>query len=166
MAKVNGASYIAVKIGPGSTARGVFDDDPAATYTYLVPQLSKRGIAYLHLQQGAETLTWDAFPTLRPLFDGPAIAFRNFNRRRAAETIAAGEAELIAFGQLYIANPDLVERYRNGWPLNVPDAATYYAQGEHGYTDYPFYADGDPAAMMPCDASSVPRDQRVGGNLK
>jgi len=166
MASVRGAAYISVKIGPGSTARGVVDEDPAATYTYLVPQLSKRGIAYLHMQQGAETLTWDAYPTLRPLFDGPVMAFRNFGRRRAAEVLAAGEAELIAFGQLYIANPDLVARFRNGWPLNAPDSTTYYAQGEHGYTDYPCYPDGDPAAMLPPDSGPVPRVQRVGGNLR
>src|SRR5262249_9097274 len=108
MSTVVGSSYVAVKILPGSTAQGGFDAEPEKMYTYLGPQLSKRRIAYLHLPQGAEGNTWDGYATLRPLFDGPMIAARGFSRPTAAAKIASGEAELVAFGQLLLANPDLV----------------------------------------------------------
>jgi N-ethylmaleimide reductase len=149
MAAVRGPGYVAVKISPGSTAQGVFDENPIATYTHLVPELSKRGLAYLHLQSGR--LDWDVYTTLRPLFDGPLIAVRALTRPSAAKMIAGGMADLAAWGQMFLANPDLVERFRNGWPLNEPKLETYYSQGEAGYTDYPAYADGDPATMLPAD---------------
>jgi N-ethylmaleimide reductase len=157
MATVAGPGYVAVKLGPGSTSQGVFDADPHATYTYLVPQLSKRGIAYLQLQPGGK-LTFDLYPTLRPLFDGPMAAVRGLTRTTAAEVLAGGTADLVAFGQTFLANPDLVERFRNGWPLNVPDLPTFYSQGAAGYTDYPTYAQGDPATMVPTDSRPPRRD--------
>jgi N-ethylmaleimide reductase len=157
MSTVAGASYVAVKILPGSTAQGVFDAEPEKMYTYLVPQLSKRGIAYLQLPQGAEGNTWDGYATLRRLFDGPMIAARGFSRPTAAAMVADGNAELVAFGQLLLANPDLATRFQNGWPLNRPVTATYYSQGAEGYTDYPFYPDGDPETMLPPDAPAPVR---------
>jgi N-ethylmaleimide reductase len=157
MAEVAGPAYVAVKIAPGTTSQNVFDDDPLATYTHLVPQLSKRGIAYLQLQVGGN-LPWDVYDTLRPLFDGPLVAVRGLTRASAAAMLTAGRADLAAFGQMYLANPDLVERYRNDWPVNPPDAATFYSQGPAGYTDYPAYPDGDPAAMLPTDSGPPVRD--------
>ena len=153
MASVRGPAYVAVKISPGSTAQGVFDEDPIGTYTHLTRELSKRGIAYLQLQSGR--LDWDVYTTLRPLFDGPLIAVRALTRPSAALMIADGRADLAAFGQMFLANPDLVERFRNGWPLNEPKLETYYSQGEAGYTDYPTFAQGDPAAMLPPDAQYI-----------
>jgi N-ethylmaleimide reductase len=64
----------------------------------------------------------------------------------AEALIASGGADAIAFGRLFIANPDLVERFRRGAPLNTPDRSTFYGGGAHGYTDYPTLADADPAA--------------------
>jgi len=153
MASVRGPSYVAVKISPGSTAQGVFDEDPVGTYTHLVRELSKRGLAYLQLQSGR--LDWDVYATLRPLFDGPLIAVRALTRPSAAQMIADGMADLAAFGQMFLANPDLVERFRHGWPLNEPKLETYYSQGEAGYTDYPAYAEGDPATMLPPDTQYI-----------
>jgi N-ethylmaleimide reductase len=155
MAQVRGPGYVAVKISPGSTAQGVFDADPPATYTHLVPELSRRKIAYLHVQSGR--LDWDVYAVLRPLFDGPLIAVRALTRLSAAQMLADGTADLAAWGQLFLANPDLVERFREGRPLNEPDLETYYSQGETGYTDYPVYAEGDPARMMPADVPYLRR---------
>lgn len=153
MATVRGPGYVAVKISPGSTAQGVFDENPIATYTHLVRELSKRGLAYLHLQSGR--LDWDVYATLRPLFDGPLIAVRALTRPSAARMIADGTADLTAFGQMFLANPDLVDRFKHGWPLNEPELATYYSQGEAGYTDYPTYAEGDPETMLPADTAYI-----------
>lgn len=157
MASVAGPGYVGIKICPGSTGQGVFDADPFGTFTYLVRELSKRGIAYLHVQSGGN-VDWDVYATLRPLFDGPLIAARGLTRTSAAAAIAAGTYDLAAFGQNFLANPDLVARYRHGWPLNVPNLATYYTQGPEGYTDYPLYPDGDPDTMAPADARPPGRE--------
>jgi N-ethylmaleimide reductase len=92
---------------------------------------------------------------LRLLFDGPIIAGSGFARRSAAAAIAGGVADLVAFGQAFLANPDLVERYGNGWTVNRPDLATYYSQGAQGYTDSPRYAEHDPARQSPADLTFV-----------
>jgi N-ethylmaleimide reductase len=146
--------FVAVKIGPGWVFHNVFDDNPVATYTYVTKELSKRGIAYL--QVGDYGMDWDVHATLRPLFEGPYIGVAGFTRTSAAEAIADGRMDMVAFGQLLLANPDLVERFRNGWPLNRPDPATYYTQGEEGYTDYPFYSAGAREDLVDVDSMAAP----------
>lgn len=158
MASVAGPSYVAVKIAPGTTSQDVFDADPYSTYTHLTRALSKRGIAYLQLQIGGTNLTWDAYATLRPLFDGPLMAVRGLTRESAAQMLASSAADLVAFGQTYLANPDLVERFRNGWPINPPNAETFYTQGAAGYSDYPSYSQGDLEMMLPTDSRPPRRD--------
>src|SRR3546814_12916762 len=77
------------------------------------------------------------FGTIRPLFDGPMIYNVGFNRASATSAVEKNGADMVALGQAFIANPDLVERYRNGWTVNRPRVATYYSQGPAGYIDYP-----------------------------
>lgn len=153
--------FVAVKIGPGWTFHDVFDDDPVATYTYVVRELSKRGIAYLQI--GNYGMEWDVYGTLRPLFDGPAMFVAGFTRQTAAATIASGAADMIGFGQAYISNPDLAERYRQGLDLTRPEISTYYTQGAEGYTDYPVHADSDPSRLQPVDASPTPLSAETTG---
>jgi len=153
--------FVAVKIGPGWTFHDVFDDDPVATYTYVVRELSKRGIAYLQI--GNYGMEWDVYGTLRPLFDGPAMFVAGFTRQTAAATIASGAADMIGFGQAYISNPDLAERYQQGLDITRPDIATYYTQGAEGYTDYPVHADTDPRRLQPVDASPTPLSAETTG---
>jgi len=76
-------------------------------------------------------------PELKRAFGGVYIANEGFTRESAEEVISAGEADAVAFGKLYIANPDLPERFASGAPLNEPDPGTFYAPGPKGYTDYP-----------------------------
>jgi N-ethylmaleimide reductase len=142
--------FVAVKISPGWTYHDVFDDDPVATYSYVAAELSARGIAYLHVGNFGQT--WDVLGTIRPLFNGPLVGVHGFSRITAAEAISTGLIEMIAFGQAYIANPDLVARFQNGWPLNSPERDTFYTQGVEGYTDYPEYAFGDRSRMVPADS--------------
>ncbi len=154
MVAATSPGFVAVKIGPGWTFHDVFDDDPVATYTYVVRELSKRGIAYL--QVGNYGMDWDVYGTLRPLFDGPAMFVAGFTRQSAARAINEGHADMIGFGQAYISNPDLAERYRNGWDITRPDISTYYTQGAEGYTDYPVYAETTPDRLQPVDAAPTP----------
>ena len=76
-------------------------------------------------------------PLLRPLFHGPFILNGGYDRETGNAALAAGEADLISFGVLFLANPDLPERFAAGAPLNPPDRATFYQGGEKGYIDYP-----------------------------
>ena len=154
MAAATSAAFVAVKLSPGWSFHNVFDDHPAATYSHVVRALSKRGIAYLQL--GDYDVGWDVYGTLRPLFDGPAMFVAGFTQATAAAAVAEGRADMIAFGQAYISNPDLAERYQNSQMLNRPDVATYYTQGEEGYTDYPVYADSNPDLLQPLDAAPIP----------
>lgn len=161
MASVRGASAVAVKVSPGWTFHNVFDDDPMSTFSHVARELSKRQIAYL--QVGNYGVDWDVYGTLRPLFDGPLIAVGGFTRASAAALIAEGTADMVAFGQAYIANPDLDVRYREGLPINRPDVTTYYTQGAEGYTDYPSYADSDPQSQLPTDSAPIPISQDTTG---
>lgn len=151
--------FVAVKIGPGWTFHDVFDDDPIATYSHVAAELAKRGIAYL--QVGNYHQPWDVHGTLRPLFDGPMIGVAGFTRASAAEAIASGRLDMVAFGQAYIANPDLAERFAKGLPLNAPDSSTFYTQGAEGYTDYPLYAEADPTSLIPVDSAFATGSSRA-----
>ncbi len=162
MTEVAGPGFVAVKLSPGWSFHNVFDDDPVATYSHIVRQLSRRGIAYLQL--GDYAVGWDVYGMLRPLFDGAVMVVAGFTRASGAAMIATGRADMVAYGQAYIANPDLAERYAAGKPLNRPDLATYYTQGEEGYTDYPVFADvRDRASLQDVDAAPTPLDPEVTG---
>jgi N-ethylmaleimide reductase len=121
----------------------MIDSDPTATFSYLISNLNKLNLAYLHLMQPMFPL--DAFPhwpkdvlkTFRPLFNGDIIVNGGYNRGTAEEAIQNEEAQLVAFGSLFLANPDLPRRFELDASLNIPDQATFYAGGEKGYTDYP-----------------------------
>jgi N-ethylmaleimide reductase len=138
MAAVCGSERIGVRLHAGQRFADVDDDNPEATYSYLVPLLSRRRIAYLHLSE--RDVGWDVIGTLRGLFEGRIIGGGGLSRKSASEAIARGRIDLAAFGKAFLANPDLVERFRNGWTLNKADAGTYYSQGAEGYTDYPRFA--------------------------
>jgi len=151
--------FVAVKVGPGWTFHNVFDEDPVATYSHVASELSKRSIAYL--QVGNYGQDWDVIGTLRALFDGPIIGVAGFSRASAAAAIARGQVDMVAFGQAYIANPDLVERYRNNLGLNAPDSSTYYTQGAEGYTDYPVYARSDLDKLIDVESTFVSGSSRA-----
>lgn len=146
--------FVAVKFSPGWSFHNVFDDDPQATYSYATKELSKRGIAYLQL--GNYGMDWDVYGTLRPLFDGPVGYTAGFTRSTGVKAIAEGGADFICYGQNYISNPDLAERYKNGWGLNKLNPDTYYTQGAEGYNDYRFHADCDPDELVDVDLPPTP----------
>jgi len=154
MVAATAPGFVAVKLSPGWSFHNVFDDDPIATYSYVVKALNNRGLAYLQL--GDYAVGWDVYGTLRPLFDGPVMFVAGFTRSSGAATVAAGKAELIGYGQAFISNPDLAERFRGGLAITRPDVATYYTQGAEGYTDYPVYADTPRERLQEPDSVPTP----------
>lgn len=136
-----GAGGIGVRLSPHATQDGLTDSDPAALYAHVARELQQRNIAYLHLIE-PDAIAEDAklASTLRRIFTGPFILAGDFTRESAIAAIEAERADFIAFGRLYIANPDLVERFRLNAPLNTPNEATFYSGGDEGYTDYPTLA--------------------------
>ena len=131
-----GAERVGVRVSPFNPFQSMRDNDPAATFGYVAAQLAPLGIAYLHVGEGsdeARALT----PALKRAFGGPVIVAGGYDRARAEAVLAAGTADLVAFGVPYLANPDLPERLRDDAPLNAPDPATFYGGDERGYLDYP-----------------------------
>ncbi len=120
------------------------------TYLYLAGQFAQRGIAYLHIMdqssRGSSATPADFLVRLRARFTGPLILAGGMTAARADAMIAEGLIDLAAFGEPFIANPDLVERLRHGWPIVKSDRAIHYGGGAHGYTDFPTYAEQGAAA--------------------
>jgi N-ethylmaleimide reductase len=147
VADVWGSSRVGVRLSPSGEYNSMSDSNPEATFGYVAEQLSKYCIAYLHVIEprvkGNETLKEDVEPVaarqLRERFKGNILAAGGFSPDSAEAIVERGDADLVAFGRLFISNPDLPERIRIGLPLTAYDRATFYGHGSRGYTDYPFY---------------------------
>lgn len=136
---VFGADRVGVRLSPHHKVDGTDDSTPRETFSYAAAQLDQRGIAYLHLIESVSTPAAERLgPDLRRSFRGPLIVCGSFDKRSAERALAEGEADLVAFGVGFIANPDLVERLRLDAEWNTPDPTTYYSGGDQGYIDYPF----------------------------
>src|SRR5947209_16290387 len=121
------------------------DTNRLATFGYLAKELERLGLGYLHVTEqvsgpGAVPAEKRALPVLGKVFTRTIIANGGYDARLANAAIANGEADLIAFGVPFLANPDLPAPYRDNAPLNAPDVATFYAGEEKGYVDYPALA--------------------------
>lgn len=133
-----GADRVGYHINPRGGSHGIKDSDPAATFGYLARELGRRKLAFLCSR---ETLDAPRLgPDLKRAFGGPFIANDSFTVENARAVLAAGEADAVAWGKLFIANPDLPRRLELGAPLNPPDQATFYGGDARGYTDYPVLA--------------------------
>jgi N-ethylmaleimide reductase len=141
VSKVFPKGRVGIRISPVSPANDARDSDPQALFMHLAARLSEVGIAFIHVVEGATREARDYLPfdygALRKAFSGAYIANNGFTRELAIETIETGSADAIAFGRLFIANPDLVERLRRDAPLNTPVVETFYGGDAKGYTDYP-----------------------------
>lgn len=135
------ARRVGVRLSPENSFNSMSDSDPQAHFGYFVEQLSPRGLAYVHVLEGdmmTKTSALD-YRALRAQFSGPYIANNGYDLVRAQTAVRSGAADLVAFGIPFLANPDLVRRYRENLPLNAADPTTFYGGNEVGYTDYPFY---------------------------
>lgn len=141
-----GADRVGYRVGPNMTLHGMRDSTPVETFTYLASELDRMGLAYLHVTEGvagpdapppgAERIA----PHLRKVFSRSFVLNGGYDAELGEAAIERGEADLIAYGEPFLANPDLPERFRRGAHLNTPDPATFYQPGEDdavGYTDYP-----------------------------
>lgn len=142
---VFGAGRVGIRLSPHARGDGIGDSDPAATFGYAAAALGERGIAYLHLiealapglPQSPAAGTAALRGVMRKAFHGPLIVNGGYTRDSADRLIAAGDADLVAFAALFIANPDLVERFRRHAAFNKPDPSTFHNGGAQGYIDYP-----------------------------
>lgn len=136
-----GGDRTGIRLSPVSPANDALDSAPATVYFPLIRELNKFNLAYTHVVEGAtggprEFNGFD-FHALRKEFNGAWMVNNGYNLALATEAISSGYADLVAFGKLYIANPDLAERFKRHAPLNEPDPKTFYGGDEKGYTDYP-----------------------------
>jgi N-ethylmaleimide reductase len=142
-----GGDRVGVRLSPTNAFNGMNDANPRETFTYAARQLNRFDLAYLHVLESLPnhflTRTHEEFitPHIRAAYAGNLIVNAGYDKQLGNDAIARGAADLVAYGSLYISNPDLVERFRNDWPLSKPDIATYYTPGETGYADYPTYAE-------------------------
>ena len=134
------------KVGIRLSPFGVFNDMPLydameADYTYVAQQLNARGLAYIHLvdhsSMGAPPVPASMKAAFRNVFKGKLILSGGYDAARAESDLAAGKCDLVAVGKPFLANPDLVTRWKTGLALNAPDMNTFYTPGAKGYTDYP-----------------------------
>ncbi|MDE2182105.1 MAG: alkene reductase [Alphaproteobacteria bacterium] len=134
-----GPDRVGMHLAPRADSHDMGDSDRLATFTYVAHELGKRKLAFLCTREARKEDSISPF--MKEAFGGPLIANEGFNKDAAEQALADGVADAVAFGKLIIANPDLVERFRNGAPLNSWDASTFYGGDQKGYTDYPTAAD-------------------------
>lgn len=136
-----GADRTGIRISPVTPANDVSDSNPQPLFDYIVDGLNALKLIYIHVIEGATGGPRDIAPfdydSLRKRFSGTYIANNGYDFKLANEILDKNKADLIAFGKLFISNPDLVERLKLGAPLNDFDKATFYGGGAKGYTDYP-----------------------------
>jgi len=150
-----GASRVGVRLSPYGIANGSGEPDPMPLYSHVVKALDSLGLAYLHFIEprssgaGRAEVNWQNVPSamvlFRPLWRGVLIAAGGFTGESAEAAIAQGHADAIAFGRIFISNPDLPRRLQHGFPLTPYNRATFYGGEEKGYTDYPVYDELTPA---------------------
>jgi N-ethylmaleimide reductase len=136
-----GAARVGIRLSPVTPFNDLSDSDPQAVFGYLIEQLNLRGIAFIHMIEGATGGPRDVpgfdFGWARKTFKGTYIANNGYDREMALKAVESEHADAVAFGRLYIANPDLVQRLKQNAPLNAPNPQTFYTPGEIGYIDYP-----------------------------
>lgn len=136
-----GAGRVGIRLSPVTPANDLSDTDPQAVFGYLVQELNKRGIAFIHFIEGAtggpRDLPGFDFAWARKTFKGVYIANNGYDREMAIEAVEAGRADAVAFGRLFISNPDLVQRLKIDAALNAAHPQTFYTPGPAGYIDYP-----------------------------
>lgn len=153
--EVWGANRVGVRLSPYGVANGSGEADPMPLYGHAATSLDQIGLAYLHLIEprasgaGRAEVNWQNVPSamalFRPRWRGVLISGGGFTGESAEAGIAAGHVDAVAFGRIFISNPDLPRRLRHGYPLTPYNRATFYGGEEVGYTDYPAYEAMEPA---------------------
>ena len=142
IAGVWGADRVGVRLSPTNPYNDIVDSHPAQTFATAVNELNRFGLAYLHVVEPApgDPVAAGETPDIgffRKLWRGPLIGNKGYDLERAQAVLRAGTADLVSFAGLFLANPDLPARLRQGGPFNPPDRPTFYGGNAKGYTDYP-----------------------------
>lgn len=140
------ADKVGIRLSPSSTFNDMSDSNREALFNYVVSELNQFNLAYLHLVepriQGNVTVEDDgtglSVGHFRPIYNGTLITAGGYTRETGDEVLQSGDADLVAYGRLFISNPDLPKRFEQNAPLNDYDRSTFYGGNEAGYTDYPF----------------------------
>lgn len=145
-----GPERTAIRISPVTPANDAADPEPQVLFTRVVEILARHALAYVHIiegatggprdyQQGDQPFDYAALKTAYAKAGGKGawIGNNGYDQALAAQAVASGAVDLVAFGKVFLANPDLVRRFREQAALNTPDQATFYGGGAKGYTDYP-----------------------------
>jgi len=150
-----GAERVGVRLSPYGVANGSGEVDPLPLYSYVIKTLDSFGLAYLHFIEprssgaGRAEVNHQNVPSammlFRPIWGGVLISAGGFTGETAESAINQGHADAIAFGRIFISNPDLPRRLRHGFPLTPYNRATFYGGEATGYTDYPVYDELAPA---------------------
>jgi N-ethylmaleimide reductase len=141
-----GGDRVGLRLSPSGTFNDMSDSDPHGTFSYVIEQLNRFNLAYLHLREfdgadirhGGTSIHTSYF---RPIYKGILMVNTGYNLESGNAAITDGKADLVAYGVPYISNPDLVERFQAGAPLTTPDTTTFYGGNERGYTDYPAWTE-------------------------
>ena len=140
-----GARKVGIRLSPNISYNGMSDSDPIATYTTLMDALNAYDLAYVHVREtlpkDGEKLDLWVTSTIRGVYRGNLLVNGGYDKKSATAALENNEADAVVFGVPFIANPDLVERFRIDTPLNPPDQKTLYAGGPEGYIDYPTLRD-------------------------
>lgn len=142
--EVCGANRVGIRLSPSGIFNDIFNSDPVETFEHLIGRLNTFNLAYLHLVE--PLLPVDQYPQyldrvtphFRRIYKGTLITNGGYDRDEGNRVIEDGEADLVSYGKLFLANPDLPARLAKNAPLNEPDESTFYGGDEKGYTDYPF----------------------------
>ena len=146
VASAIGRDRTGIRLSPANVWNIPADSNTKALYDHVISTLSGTGLAYLHLREkaadvsGIPNMVANVTEHYRPLFKGVLMTNTGFDRESGNRVILSGQADLVAFGVPFIANPDLVERFAAGAPLTSPDQGTFYTGGAKGYIDYPMHA--------------------------
>ena len=136
-----GSDKVGLRLSPVNPFNDMKDSNPQAVFNYVTEQLNQFNLAYLHVVEGgihgggvADPFDFEA---MRKLYKSPYMANLSYDKATGNAAIASGHADAVAYGVPFIANPDLVERFRKDAPLNQADSSSFYGGTEKGYTDYP-----------------------------
>jgi N-ethylmaleimide reductase len=134
-----GAGRVGVRISPLNSYNAMIDSDPVAVARYVASEMNARGIAFLHLMRSDffQQQKGDVMSPARAAYRGALVGNMGYTPQEAADAVASGALDAVAFGHHYVSNPDLVERVAAGAPLAEPDGRTLYSHEAAGYTDYP-----------------------------
>jgi N-ethylmaleimide reductase len=144
-----GADRVGVRLSPYGVANDSGEADPMPLYSHAIQSLDKLGLAYLHFVEprssgaGRAEVNRQNVPSamvlFRPMWSGVLMSAGGFTGETADAAISAGHADTIAFGRIFISNPDLPRRLQQGYPLTPYNRATFYGGEASGYTDYPVH---------------------------